>query len=98
METGPRGLTIHRRLGCSTCTVASASASQKRGETGPVQHGTMRGGMMGEIRPHVVRQSRRQFVQSLTGVSLAVAGGSLAAGCTNQVAPFFSSRASDQLE
>jgi NitT/TauT family transport system substrate-binding protein len=32
------------------------------------------------------------------GFSLAVAGGSLMAGCTNPVAPFFSSRTGDQLE
>jgi NitT/TauT family transport system substrate-binding protein len=46
----------------------------------------------------MARQSRRRFVQTVTGMSLAAAGGALLAGCANQVAPFLSSRAADQLE
>src|SRR5262249_861869 len=46
----------------------------------------------------IVRQNRRRFVQAVAGAGLAAAGGSLLAGCANQVAPFFSPRTGDQLE
>jgi len=44
------------------------------------------------------RLTRRRFVLSVAGLSLAVAGGSLLAGCSGQTAPFFSSRTSGKLE
>lgn len=44
------------------------------------------------------RLSRRRFVQTVAGVSLSVVGGALLAGCANQVAPYFSKQAGDQLE
>ena len=42
--------------------------------------------------------SRRQLLKGVAGVGLSVAGGSLLAGCANQVAPFFSPSPSGQLE
>src|SRR4051794_9159267 len=54
--------------------------------------------MMDDTRRLMARQTRRRFVRTVTGVSLAAAGGSLLAGCANQVAPFLSSNPSDQLE
>jgi NitT/TauT family transport system substrate-binding protein len=53
---------------------------------------------MEKIGRDTVRQSRRRFVQAIAGTGLAVASGSLLAGCTGQTAPFFSSRTADQLE
>jgi len=44
------------------------------------------------------RLSRRRFVQTVTGVSLSLAGAALLAGCSGQTAPFFSRTAGDQLE
>src|SRR4051812_19270015 len=81
-----------------TVGVLRPVAFETRGETGPVQHGTMRGGMMDATRRPVVRQSRRRFVQTAAGIGLAVAGGALLAGCANQAAPFFSPSSSGQLE
>ena len=40
-------------------------------------------------RDQVVRLERRRVLQGLGALSLSVAGGSLLAGCANQVAPFF---------
>ena len=50
------------------------------------------------VRDQAVRLGRRRLLQGMGGISLALAGGSLMAGCANQVAPFFSSRTGDQLE
>src|SRR4051794_34286900 len=49
-------------------------------------------------RDQVVRLDRRGFLQSMGGISLAVAGGSLLAGCAGQTGPYFPSRTGDQLE
>src|SRR5688500_524188 len=38
----------------------------------------------------VLRLGRRRVLQSMAGLSLSLTGGSLLAGCANQVAPFFS--------
>src|SRR3954463_5427631 len=81
-----------------TVGVVGTVGPEKRGETGPVQRGTMRRGTMQETQPRTVRQSRRRFVQTATGIGLAVAGGSLLAGRANQVAPFFSRPTDGQLE
>ena len=45
-----------------------------------------------------VRLGRRRVLQSMAGFSLSLAGGSLLAGCANQVAPFFSPSTGGQLE
>jgi NitT/TauT family transport system substrate-binding protein len=53
---------------------------------------------MADPRRPVARASRRQLLKGVAGVGLAVAGGSLLAGCANQVAPFFSTTTGSQLE
>jgi NitT/TauT family transport system substrate-binding protein len=53
---------------------------------------------MEETRGVIVRQGRRKLLKGVAGLGLSVAGGSLLAGCANQVAPFFASRTGDQLE
>jgi NitT/TauT family transport system substrate-binding protein len=44
------------------------------------------------------RLDRRRLLKGAAGLGLSVAGGALLAACSNQVAPFFSPRAGDQLE
>ena len=46
----------------------------------------------------VMLPGRRRLLRGLGAASLSLAGGSLLVGCANQVAPFFASRAADQLE
>ena len=45
-----------------------------------------------------VRLGRRRMLQGMGAVSLTLAGGSLLAGCSSQVAPFFSATAERRLE
>jgi hypothetical protein len=47
---------------------------------------------------HAIRLDRRQVLQRMAGHSLSIAGGSLLAGCVNQVAPFVSTSSGGQLE
>ena len=49
-------------------------------------------------RDQAMRLGRRRVLQGMGGIGLALASGSALAGCANQVAPFFASRTSDQLE
>jgi NitT/TauT family transport system substrate-binding protein len=49
-------------------------------------------------RDQAVRLDRRRVLQSMAGLSLSLVGGSLLAGCANQVAPFFSTTTGGQLE
>src|SRR4051794_19320530 len=44
------------------------------------------------------RPSRRQLLKGAAGLGLAVAGGSVLAGCASQAAPFFSPWTGSQLE
>src|SRR5689334_10264454 len=45
-----------------------------------------------------VRFGRRGALRGMAGLGLSLAGGTLLAGCANQVAPFFSATAGGQLE
>src|SRR5262245_52075189 len=49
-------------------------------------------------RDRVVKLERRRVLQGLGALSLSVAGGSLLAGCANQVAPFFAGAKSNRAQ
>ena len=49
-------------------------------------------------RNQVARLGRRRLLQRMAGFSLSLAGGSLLAGCANQVAPFFAGSAGSRPE